>query len=1173
MARKKRRSYFLAGYGEVEAQLWPHQREAVQFLATYVQNFSPEGDSSSRLVALPTGSGKSGIIATVSRFLPVSGAILVVVPRDELRRQLTADIQGRFFNNAKVLLEAYPRRVHCITRSETFWTHRGGKPALRLWREDSPEDGHILVTTIQLLEHIWRQEGRLNPFQGGDEAPSGSAETLAHISDHLIEQVGLVIFDEGHYEPAPAWAQVIRSFQVPRVVFTATPFRNDLRSFDWATRNENVFFRSFRDMVEAGRIRDIEIERLSLPANLTEAFHLIEQRRQELVSEFGEDVEVIVRVGSRARILEVADAVGALGLDYFAVHHRKTSEEDHRMGEPKIHERYPVDHEDHVPYWIHQFKLLEGIDRSAISMLVILDRLGSLRALVQQIGRLTRRSKDNERPRPYALVLDSTGEIGHRWRRHQSLEKSLKEGGFADRTPQAALERILKGLALSAIASPIYAEGNVRDVLNPQSPAGPWDNQFRLDWQIHVLVRRAAQVLEMRDPDEDWRRVCQEIRKDSEKAFDRMWQLDTPKGAESSDEEVASQENAEFGNPLILLGISSGISPFLVEHAFFDIKLDVTLAYRTDPYVFFFDSSGRDLHRISGFLDSGSPEAILQLLKQFEGQRLRSVSTRNTRMGPTTTSSRTLRGVDLTRVPSTLDEGTHLVTSAAGYAKLDEEGSEGTLISQDSSGTSEESGAMQRRYIGLRARRVSDAGKMIAIKEYCEWAEGIADSMRRAQVTVRTVSQQRDDRRAGILSYFKRFAPEADRVPVGHAPTWLLVDIAEYEGEYVLRRVAPDREHLPLPQEDEQVQTQDETIIFPVLESGLAELHRIGNQDRWRGHLDVVGGDPIAIEVTFKSRPGRYVLHSQFLDSFRPYDKPDGDTVLQELNQNQSFSIVPEEDGFFYTMGAFYRPGLGLGPDYQDDQTGLLEMMVSLSELRNIHSEKGKKDELNESSVTWPATSLFGLLDAAATGRVGKIEDEDYRKITRSLGQHLGNISWFVCDDMGAERADFIALTERGGDRIIVLIHAKAKPDEPPSSLSAKQLQEVCAQAIKNLDFLGPRLADHARDWDKPWSRSKTEGASLNRIRVSPDGVQVEPAAGAEGLSQFAHEAFERAVRNPSVRREVWLLLGASLEKAALDKVLRAEARNKQEVPPIYLLYATSAAVASSNALLRVFAH
>ena len=106
-------------------------------------------------------------------------------------------------------------------------------------------------------------------------------------------------------------------------------------------------------------------------------------------------------------------------------------------------------------------------------------------------------------------------------------------------------------------------------------------------------------------------------------AFDRVWQLDTKEGTDSSDEEVASQEKAAFGNPLILLGISSGISPFLVEHAFFDIRLDVTLAYRTDPYVFFFDSSGRDLRRISDLLDSGSPEAILQLLKQFASPGVR----------------------------------------------------------------------------------------------------------------------------------------------------------------------------------------------------------------------------------------------------------------------------------------------------------------------------------------------------------------------------------------------------------------------------------------------------------------------------------------------------------------------------------------------------------------------
>ena len=42
----------------------------------------------------------------------------------------------------------------------------------------------------------------------------------------------LVIVDEGHCEPAPHWREALRSIPVPRVIFTATPFRNDLKLFD-----------------------------------------------------------------------------------------------------------------------------------------------------------------------------------------------------------------------------------------------------------------------------------------------------------------------------------------------------------------------------------------------------------------------------------------------------------------------------------------------------------------------------------------------------------------------------------------------------------------------------------------------------------------------------------------------------------------------------------------------------------------------------------------------------------------------------------------------------------------------------------------------------------------------------------------------------------------------------
>ena len=48
-------------------------------------------------------------------------------------------------------------------------------------------------------------------------------------------------------------------------------------------------------------------------------------------------------------------------------------------------------------FWIHQFKLMEGIDDPSFVAVAIHDLMGNARQLVQQIGRITRYSKGDRR--------------------------------------------------------------------------------------------------------------------------------------------------------------------------------------------------------------------------------------------------------------------------------------------------------------------------------------------------------------------------------------------------------------------------------------------------------------------------------------------------------------------------------------------------------------------------------------------------------------------------------------------------------------------------------------------------------------------------------------------------------------------------------------------------------
>ena len=76
--------------------------------------------------------------------------------------------------------------------------------------------------------------------------------------DKLHEFIGTILFDEGHREPAPSWAKVIRSFAVPTVLFSATPFRGDLNVFD--IDENHIEFLSFSDAVVGALIRGVKVE-------------------------------------------------------------------------------------------------------------------------------------------------------------------------------------------------------------------------------------------------------------------------------------------------------------------------------------------------------------------------------------------------------------------------------------------------------------------------------------------------------------------------------------------------------------------------------------------------------------------------------------------------------------------------------------------------------------------------------------------------------------------------------------------------------------------------------------------------------------------------------------------------------------------------------------------------
>jgi superfamily II DNA or RNA helicase len=90
---------------ELRDLLWDHQNTAINQMVQYINNYKEKPTNKSALVQMPTGSGKSGVIAVLSTFTQNIRFVLVLTPRSSLRDQLHKDINGRFYNRIKFKLD------------------------------------------------------------------------------------------------------------------------------------------------------------------------------------------------------------------------------------------------------------------------------------------------------------------------------------------------------------------------------------------------------------------------------------------------------------------------------------------------------------------------------------------------------------------------------------------------------------------------------------------------------------------------------------------------------------------------------------------------------------------------------------------------------------------------------------------------------------------------------------------------------------------------------------------------------------------------------------------------------------------------------------------------------------------------------------------------------------
>ncbi len=559
---------------------------------------------------MPTGTGKTGVMAVLASRRAFEKPVLVVCPSAALVAQLRLEFGSEFWKRLAAPDIWRPDNV--------VQALPGSVDALSGQLKNAVGKRVIIVATIQAVQqiHAAGEIGKLQKF------------------------IGTILFDEGHREPAPSWAKVIRSFAVPTVLFSATPFRGDLKVFD--IDENHIDFLSFSDAVARALIRGVTIEERVLSNDPAEFSKQMIEARDKLVADkiFDKDCKVIIRAASEDTVSDLFNAfVAALDKrnDGVLAMHINFAESG-PIGAQRRHD-VPNLRTRTEKFLIHQFMLVEGIDDPACTILAIYEPFTSTRMLVQQVGRLTRQplGKIGNKASVAVVLTRKDDGVSQQWKSFLQYDKACIDNG--GRPPLRKGEEVLQKL-VAALPEMDYIEGKFRKRINLDEEDLSGDLRFP----------EAAVVYET-EPD---------------------FNLDDFQADVSAllEEEDRLQHRVGEAGAACRYHLSLGLTqtPFLADSLFQVASLEITIYATVGKRLYFYDSAGLWVDELQNVGARVGPKVLHSLLPENSADSITFMAVKNTDIGPTALRSRTLSARSLARSGVFMGERMNVITRATGWA-------------------------------------------------------------------------------------------------------------------------------------------------------------------------------------------------------------------------------------------------------------------------------------------------------------------------------------------------------------------------------------------------------------------------------------------------------------------------------------------------------------------------
>lgn len=592
---------------------------------------------------MPTGTGKTIVIATLAQLLQEHPRVLVVAPWESLVSQLQREISSCVWTKVGEEGALSPKATAVFTPTSL------GKAFEKV------QQAGVLICTNQTLQSLHKSN---SSFQ------------------RLRKWASLALVDEGHREPAPRWAEAVRDLECPTILFTATPYRNDLQLFDV---NRKFFYSfTFDEALEEQIVRKVEFIDGSWSrsgANTIEQFvtQLLDVCKtvESNVGLNNGQMRVIIRCAKVADIKAIAEALRERGTSVIGIHERFKSTDG------EIYRReVPNPTAEKAIFWVHQNKLIEGLDDPEFRLIAIFGAFPNARNLVQQIGRVIRNPTRaaNQKAFVFAHIQDHQKDL---WERFIDYEKDVRKRRDAGHAELSAIDDFM---ASHARAASFYLLGDFRRHLREAEIIDP----------RHVIKMRKSILVRVPKTDFSWKRLIASIQN-----------------------ELLTGDAVGFGSPhqdkntyLQLFQIFDQSD--VVSEGYLDVRLGYLYIKQTADFLFFYDSEGRSCEYLKTGTLSISSDLLHRLLPDTK-TTIKEVSLVNGDFGNHAYRRRVVSADSLQVVPAGLSDYVQVCSTATG------------TISETVAGQS----TARRRYLGFGNGRLSE--RTMPILEYDQFEEWLAE--------------------------------------------------------------------------------------------------------------------------------------------------------------------------------------------------------------------------------------------------------------------------------------------------------------------------------------------------------------------------------------------------------------------------------------------------------------